>query len=40
MTDSNIIPGYKLISILGEGTFGKVYDVIKLDTNKKVAIKI
>ena len=40
MTDSNIIPGYKLISILGEGTFGKVYDAIKLDTNKKVAIKI
>ena len=40
MTDSNIIPGYKLISILGEGTFGKVYDAINLDTNKKVAIKI
>jgi serine/threonine protein kinase len=34
------INGYKIISFIGEGTFGRTYLTTKIDTGKSFAMKI
>lgn len=36
----DILENYRLLSKLGEGSFGKIYKAVELDTNNHVAIKV
>ncbi|MEX2666371.1 serine/threonine-protein kinase [Candidatus Uabimicrobium amorphum] len=38
--DEDFVPGYRILSKLGEGAMGEVYKAIDLEENKEVAIKV
>ncbi|WP_372365951.1 serine/threonine-protein kinase [Candidatus Uabimicrobium sp. HlEnr_7] len=38
--DEDFVPGYRIISKLGEGAMGEVYKAVDIEENKEIAIKV